>query len=157
MRLKSVIIFLKYSSDITINTDVLPSSNHTYNIVLYRPMRARHYLEYSLREDNLKNKISRKCGRSFIGGQGSFKSTSYKFINQQQTVVYVGQRTFVTSLYLIEKGYYSLRTSANYFDGKIPLRKSRSITFVWCWAKRAVWGILTRSTRLTNRREEVCH
>ena len=102
---------------------------------------------------NLPNKKKQK----HIDGQRSFKSTSYKFKNLQQTVVYVGKRTFVTSLYIIGKGYYSLRTSANYFDGKIPLRKSRSITFVWCWAKRAVWGILTRSTRLTNRREEVCH
>ena len=44
--------------------------------------------------------------------------TSYKFINLQQTVVYVGQRTFVASFYLTEKGHYSLRTSANYFDDK---------------------------------------
>ena len=92
--------------------------------------------------------LPKKKKQKHIDGQRSFKSTSYKFRNLQQTVVYVGQRTFVTSLYIIGKGYYSLRTSANYFDGKIPLRKSRSITFVWCWAKRAVWGILTRSTRI---------
>ena len=48
--------------------------------------------------------------KKHIDGQRSFKSTSYKFINLQQTVVYVGQRTFVTSLYIIGKGCFSLRT-----------------------------------------------
>ena len=45
MRLKSVIALLKYFSGKIINTDGV-SSKHTY-----RPMRARCYLKYSLREN----------------------------------------------------------------------------------------------------------